>query len=73
MSIGKIMKVEEIFDLYNGSAKKAAKALEMSHLTLYVWRIRKFIPIRAQIKIERLTGGKLKADTQDCSPPGEGI
>lgn len=47
---------------YFGNKYRASKACGFSVSTPYSWQERGFIPMESQEKIERLTGGELKAN-----------
>ena len=47
---------------YFGNKYRASKSLGFSVSTPYSWKDRGFIPMESQERIEKLTGGQLKAD-----------
>lgn len=50
----------------NVSGYKISKKFGLSTSTPVHWKRWGFVPINAQIDIERITGGKLKADLKHC-------
>lgn len=61
LPLGAIMKLEEVYQYY-GSANQACKALGLSRQSFSVWNKRGYIPILQQLRLEKLTNGKLLAD-----------
>ncbi len=59
------MTIEDVF-MYFGSGYRMRKSIGIHHTTMTNWRERGYIPIETQIRIERLTEGKLKADLSHC-------
>lgn len=59
------MKYDEVIEHY-GTAYRAAKKNEFSTSTVYKWKEIGFVPIHAQMKIEKETEGKLKASLEHC-------
>lgn len=56
---------------YFGTAKNAATAINVNRGTYYVWKMRGFIPLKAQLKYESITNGVLKADLEHGKPSEE--
>lgn len=57
------MTVEDVIDFF-GNAAKAARALGLNSNTVRMWKYRKLgVPILQQYKIEKITNGKLKIDS----------
>lgn len=65
------MTIDEV-EKYYGSAWKMERKHKMSHKNITNWKRIGYVPILTQIKIERLTGGVLKADLAHCPREGEG-
>lgn len=61
---GGLMTLKECEE-YFGSKYQIAKQCGISKSVPYDWRNKGFIPINAQIKIERITKGALKASIED--------
>lgn len=59
------MLIEDIIKEW-GSGRKAATACGYNKSTVSDWKSYGYIPIKAQMRIEKLTNGKLKADTAHC-------
>lgn len=57
------MTIEEVF-MYFGSGYRMKKSIGIHHSTMTNWRERGHIPIETQMRIEKLTGGKLKASLE---------
>lgn len=55
------MKLEKVLKIY-GTQVATAQALGLSQPTIANWRRRGAIPPLQQLRIEAITGGKLKAD-----------
>jgi hypothetical protein len=58
------MTVKELIN-YFGSLYRVSLSCNLSMGAPYAWKKRGYIPINAQIKIEKLTGGALKASLND--------
>jgi hypothetical protein len=58
------MKLEDVKN-YFGSSYQFRKKTGMEHANYLNWERKGFIPIKTQIKLERLTEGLLKADLND--------
>lgn len=59
------MTIEDVLEYY-GTAHKMQKTHGLSHNNINNWRSYGYIPIATQLKIERLTEGKLKASLEHC-------
>jgi hypothetical protein len=59
------MKVEDIHQYY-GSAAAASKALNITAACFFVWYKRGYVPLSQQIRVEKLTGGELRASEEDA-------
>ena len=55
------MTVDDVI-AYFGSLYKVRDKTDFSMRTAYNWRERGFIPIKSQIRLEKITKGALKAD-----------
>ena len=55
------MTLKELKD-YFGSSYAFEKSTKFSHMNYANWEKRGYIPINSQIKIEKITKGKLKAN-----------
>lgn len=55
------MRLKDVLDHY-GNIYRFERDSGMSHNSYYNWARRGYIPIVSQIKLERLTEGKLQAD-----------
>lgn len=60
------MTLDELIEWGGGTLYKVSRKLKISHATPYAWSALGYIPILAQIKIETITNGALKADLQHC-------
>lgn len=56
------MNIKQLKYHFDGMSK-AAEAIGVSRMTLYVWQ-KRGIPEEQQIRIQRLTNGELKADEE---------
>lgn len=63
-----IMKLNDLIQHY-GSAYLARVAVGVSYSCFSMWKKRGFIPMLAQMRIEKLTRGKLIADDDDARIP----
>lgn len=61
------MILEEVYQFF-GSANKAANVLNITRQAFYGWIRRGYIPLKQQIKIEKITKGKLIAKKEDANP-----
>ena len=61
------MTYEEVLEYCGGTGYKIAKKLEVSMAAPCHWKKAGYVPIQAQIRIEELTGGELKASLDHCS------
>ena len=59
-----MMTVDEIVE-YFGSKAKAASALGIGRANLTIWEKRGHIPEKQTMRLDRLTGGKLKYNPDD--------
>ena len=55
------MTLEEVISFY-GTSYNFEKITKMSHDNYRAWKVKGYIPILTQFKIEALSKGKLKAD-----------
>ncbi len=62
---GIIMTYDELMKHF-GSGYRAAIECHFSGAAPYNWKRQGYIPIQAQIKIEKVTKGALKANLDDC-------
>lgn len=58
------MTVEEVLSYY-GSSYKFHKQTPFSHATFFQWKKKGRVPLLSQLKLERLTEGKLKANMDE--------
>lgn len=65
-SLTRKMTLDELKNSF-GSFYKAARFLKNSEQSTMNWKRLGYIPIASQMKIEKLTGGELKARFEDCS------
>lgn len=59
------MKIEDVLRFF-GSGWKMTQKIGMATQNIKNWKKRGFIPISTQVKIEKLTQGKLRASLDDC-------
>jgi len=64
------MKTDDVYQFF-GSAWKAACAIGIAKQSFSNWIRRGFIPFKSQIKIEKITKGKLRAREEDAKKPQE--
>lgn len=57
------MRIEEAI-LFYGSGSKLCKELGITRQCITNWRKRGFMPMLQQLKLEKITKGKLKADKE---------
>lgn len=55
------MKLEDVKDFY-GNSYQFSKKTGMDHANYLNWQKKGFIPIKTQLRIEKMTNGMLKAD-----------
>lgn len=55
------MKYQEVIDYFT-SVKDLCKATNLSHQAVYKWRKVKRVSMEWQLRLEKMTRGKLKAD-----------
>jgi hypothetical protein len=67
------MTYEEVLAYCGGTGYKIAQTLKVSMATPCHWKAQGFIPIVAQMRIEKLTGRKLRADLNHCEPTNDVI
>jgi hypothetical protein len=58
---GNKMTLEEVIAFF-GSSYALKKKTGMAHHNYYQWRKKGFIPIKTQLRLEKLSEGKLKAN-----------
>lgn len=63
------MTIDEV-EKYYGSAWKMERKHKLSHKNISNWKRLGYVPILTQIKIEKLTGGVLKANLEHCPKDG---
>lgn len=54
------MKTSTALHHFNGSRRELARAIDRSVQAVYLWG--DIVPVQAAIKLEKVTGGKLKLD-----------
>jgi len=59
------MGIEESVKFF-GSGNKLCKALGLTRQNLTDWRRKGYIPMIQQMRLERVTGGKLKSDKEQA-------
>ncbi len=67
------MTYQELLAYCGGTGYKIAQVCHVSMGTPCHWKKWGFIPIKAQMMIEELTGGKLKADVGHCKSEFDAI
>lgn len=60
------MRIIDVLE-YFGSSYFFEKNTKMAHQNINNWKKLGYIPITTQLKIEKLTSGKLKADLSHCN------
>lgn len=58
------MTPDDVYKFYGGPAK-AARELGFSRSLISMWKLRGFIPADKQARIQKSTGGKLRARIRD--------
>ena len=59
------MTIDDVLKYYKTSYG-LQKITKMSHANINNWKVRGYIPIATQMKLERLSNGALKADLKHC-------
>lgn len=62
------MNTDEVYQFF-GSCWKASKAIGITKQGFSIWEKRGYIPLKQQIKIEKITKGKLIAREEDAKKP----
>lgn len=58
------MTIEQVIQYY-GSVYKLNRDTKIAYRTVARWRLRGFIPIQTQLRLQSLTNGELKASLED--------
>ena len=61
------MLIEEVKDYFAHNASKMQRITGVNRNSMRNWEKKGYIPIQTQVKLERLTEGKLKARLEDCN------
>ncbi len=59
------MTIDEVYNFF-GSARGMERKIGISHASMKNWRVRGYIPIETQVRIQQLTEDMLKADLSHC-------